>query len=350
MKSFSLAELKSQQTNGLLEVADAITLIEAGLPLSIAGPESAMDMLPSGNWIGGTTPYFMTVDGGRVITEGQVFVTDLSRIGSVRVATYDANRLADISGNGPEHGFSLAIIPAGSACHEQFAHDAADYPQAFLRPTVGWIAGVDLADAAASAKVYDGTGPTKHTDQAVVAHISQPEDALLSIEIVNPFTPGDGDVLRFEETDFAPTHCIVGGQPTNFAAYLVEHGMDDGTLPLIGDFAGAPINVSIKSVDRQTQAVTLYAPVFPGVDYRFAAPLADYAATFREKLADHSFEGAMWSCNCILNFLYGALEGKAIGGIAGPVTFGEIAYQLLNQTMVLVRQNTPDACTGGEGQ
>ena len=346
MKSFNSTVAKSQPTNGLLAIAEAVALIEAGLPLSIAGPESAMDMLPSGNWIGGTTPYFMTVEGGRVITEGQVFVTDLSRMGSVSVAVYDADHLADISGNGPEHGFSLAIIPAGSVCHERFANEAADYPQAFLSPTVGWIAGVDLADPTASAKVYDGTGPTKHADRAAVAHIAQPEDVLASIEIVNPFKPGDGDVLRFENTDFAPTHCIVNGQPTNFAAYLVEHGMEGGMLPLIGDFAGAPINVSIKSVDRDTQVATLYAPVFPGVDYRFAAPLVDYAGTFREKLANHSLEGAVWSCNCILNFLHGSLEGKAIGGIAGPVTFGEIAYQLLNQTMVFVRQNAPDENEG----
>jgi hypothetical protein len=42
-------------------------------------------------------------------------------------------------------------------------------------------------------------------------------------------------------------------------------------------------------------------------------------------------------CNCILNFMFGELEGKAIGGVQGPVTFGEIAYQLLNQTMVVIR-------------
>lgn len=339
MKSPSSAEFQPHQTNGLLCIADAAALIRSGLPLSVAGPESAMDALPAGNWIGGTTPYFMTADGGRVVTHGQVFVTDLSAIGSVRIARYGADALADISGNGPDRGFSLAVIPAGSVCHERFANEAADYPEAFLRPTVGWIAGVDLADRTATAKVYDGTGPTKLTDGAVVAHITQDDDALLSIEIVNPFTPGTGDVLRFEETGFAPTHCVIDGIRTNFATYLVEHGMADGALPLVGDFAGAHINVSIKSVDLGAQSVTLYAPVFPGVDYRFAAPLADYAGTFREKLADHPLEGAVWSCNCILNFLFGALEGKAIGGVAGPVTFGEIAYQLLNQTMVLVRQN-----------
>jgi len=41
-----------------------------------------------------------------------------------------------------------------------------------------------------------------------------------------------------------------------------------------------------------------------------------------------------FACNCILNYLYGKLEGKKTGDITGPITFGEIAHQLLNQTMV----------------
>jgi hypothetical protein len=40
------------------------------------------------------------------------------------------------------------------------------------------------------------------------------------------------------------------------------------------------------------------------------------------------------SCNCIVNFVNSSLEGRTTGGIVGPITFGEIAYQLLNQTMV----------------
>lgn len=32
--------------------------------------------------------------------------------------------------------------------------------------------------------------------------------------------------------------------------------------------------------------------------------------------------------------LYGGLEGRKTGHITGPITFGEIAHQLLNQTMV----------------
>jgi hypothetical protein len=39
-------------------------------------------------------------------------------------------------------------------------------------------------------------------------------------------------------------------------------------------------------------------------------------------------------CNCILNYLYSELEGKKTGEMSSPMTFGEVAYQLLNQTMV----------------
>lgn len=44
--------------------------------------------------------------------------------------------------------------------------------------------------------------------------------------------------------------------------------------------------------------------------------------------------GNALSCNCILNYLYGELEGKTTGSFTGPATFGEIAYVLLNQTLV----------------
>ena len=73
------------------------------------------------------------------------------------------------------------------------------------------------------------------------------------------------------------------------------------------------------------------------MDYSFARPVGDYADAFRKKLAEVSPEGVALGCNCVLNFMYGQLEGRVIGGVAGPVTFGEIGYQLLNQTMVMVR-------------
>lgn len=324
--------------NQLISVQAAAELIRQGTPLSLAGPESALDQLPAGNWIGGTIPYFMVPSGGVVVQDGQVFATDLSPAGEVSFASYGPEALGDISRNGPDNGFAVTIIPAGSSSHQKFAADAANFEDAFLKPTVGWIAGVHLSQlGTVNPKVYDGRTATKYEDRAVVAYVKLPADKLASIEIVNLFEPGTGDLLQFEQTAFEVDQCLVNGQPTNFATYVREHGLENGQLPLVGDFAGAHVNASLQSVGEAGGKVVLYAPVFPGVDYHFAKPVGDYAAAFRARLADQSTDGLALSCNCILNFVFGELEGKAIGGMAGPITFGEIAYQLLNQTMVSVR-------------
>jgi hypothetical protein len=58
----------------------------------------------------------------------------------------------------------------------------------------------------------------------------------------------------------------------------------------------------------------------------------DYVQAFRSATAGLSRD-VPFACNCILNFLYGKMEGEHVG-LPGPLTFGEIAFQLLNQTMV----------------
>jgi len=136
--------------NELITVQAAAELIRQGVPLSLAGPESALDQLPAGNWIGGTIPYFMVAGGGVVVTEGKVFATDLSKVGAVRVASYGADELAGIAGHAADNGFAITIIPAGGQCHQRFAADAANYEGAFMKPTVGWIAGGDDGDGEAS--------------------------------------------------------------------------------------------------------------------------------------------------------------------------------------------------------
>ena len=107
----------------------------------------------------------------------------------------------------------------------------------------------------------------------------------------------------------------------------------DTRLPLVADYSGAMVNVSIKSNIAAEQRVDFYAPVFPGVSYRIAAPVADYISAFQAALPPTNAE-LVFSCNCILNYLYCDLEGKQTGKVKGPITFGEIGYQLLNQTLV----------------
>ena len=132
--------------NQLITLDAASRLIKQGSPLCIAGPEITMDQLPAGNWIGGTTAYFMVESGGVVVPSGKVFVSDLAEIGAVRITSYAAEELANIAANAPEDGFSLTIIPAGGQVHKRFSEEAAGYKDAFLKPTVGWVAGVHLPD------------------------------------------------------------------------------------------------------------------------------------------------------------------------------------------------------------
>lgn len=93
-------------------------------------------------------------------------------------------------------------------------------------------------------------------------------------------------------------------------------------------------------MDAETDTVEFYAPVFPGVEYRVAQPVSDHVGAFESAMRQHR-SAAVFSC-CILNYLYAELEGKP-SGLIGTVTFGEIAHQLLNQTVVrlLVRDIAP---------
>ena len=55
---------------------------------------------------------------------------------------------------------------------------------------------------------------------------------------------------------------------------------------------------------------------------------------FRDRIDSAGARQPVLSFNCILNYQYGKLEGRKTPPYTGPVTFGEVAYQLLNQTLV----------------
>src|SRR6056300_1881993 len=96
---------------------------------------------------------------------------------------------------------------------------------------------------------------------------------------------------------------------------------------------GAMVNISFQKLHEDTKTVDLYAPVFENVEYKIASSLGDYVQEFTKQLPHEGLDNFVFSCNCILNYLYAELEGKQTASCTGPITFGEIAYQLLNQTM-----------------
>jgi hypothetical protein len=320
-------------TQALISVASASELIRSGKTLSIAGDESALRQLPLGNWIGGTIPYFMASSGGTVNRE-DVFVTEVSDfISQPELRFYDESSLSQICRNAPENGYSVVIIPAFSDCHASFAANAPNYEDMYMKPLIGWIAGVHLDDLGKiKPKVVLGTSGEFSEECTVVMDVALPSDKFAQIDIVNLFRPGTGPCITFDDTGFSAGTCQINGAPGNLADYLLNNGIDT-RLPLVADYSGAMINVSIKSIDKLSKRVEFYAPVFPGVEYRIAAPVNDYLDAIQSALPKANKE-ISFSCNCILNFLYSDLEGKRTGHITGPMTFGEIGYQLLNQTMV----------------
>jgi hypothetical protein len=314
--------------------SEVATMITAGKTLILAGESKLLKQLPPGNWIGGTIPYFMTESGG-TISQEQIYVTELpAAVTDCAIKTYTTANLANVYQDPSSNGFSVIIIPSGSPVHVDFALHAPGYDLFATRPLVGWISGTHLDDIGrVPPEVFCGLNPQPLTDAAVVMHVGLPDNTYANLKIVNIFAPGTGDTITFSASGMSATSAMINGAKQNFAAYLQANNIDT-KMPLVANYNGAMINTSFQAVDPVTQTVKFYAPVFEGVEYKLAKPITDYVNSFNRQLPRDDVDAIFFSCNCILNFLYSDLEGKQTGGVTGPITFGEIAYQLLNQTMV----------------
>jgi hypothetical protein len=180
----------------------------------------------------------------------------------------------------------------------------------------------------------DGSTGQVFTNDAAALHLEMPDGKTVSIGIINIFEQDtNSPLIEFTEEGFSVKKCLIDGKETVFADYIKQNAIDT-KLPLVGDYSGTGINVSFKAIEDGV--VQLYAPVFSGIKYRMAKGISDYEKVFNSRLKEFKDTNAAFACNCILNFLYGELEGKTIDAFTGPITFGEIAYQLVNQTLVYV--------------
>jgi len=324
----------------MLSVEEVAARIVAGERLLLAGDEDLLRQLPKGHWVGGTIPYFIGEKGG-VMTREKMFANKLPpEVISFETRFYSESQLPNIVADEPNHGFSYLIIPAFTTVHQAFAENVQTYASIFDRPLVGWVAGVALDEIGKrTPKVVDGRTGQWAEDRAVCLHASLVDHVAAEVGIVNPFTQGNGDTLTVERAGFCFSEAFINGKRVNLADYIESHGIDC-RLPLVANYSGAMVNVSIKVVDKVENLVRFYAPLFPNIDYRLALPVDDYEASFAREFGKICADPTL-SMNCILNFVYGNLEGKRMGDFVGPVTFGEIAYGLLNQTLVyMVLRNT----------
>lgn len=327
------------------EMINATTLMDAGELAErigrggyffIAADETVLRRLPKGRWIGGTTPYFMTEKGG-VRTREKAYALELpGYLTGVKVAIYDSNTLSRVYRDSPDNGFSLIAIPAASKTHLSFALNAPSYENFAISPLAGWIAGVSVAEIGKAAPlVFDGHTGAAYEDAAVVMHAELPKGRTAVVGIINIFEPSEGDVLTFTENGFSAREALVNGRPTELQAYIRGKGLDT-RLPLVANYGGAMVNVSFQDALAADGEVKFFAPVFKGVEYRHAKPIGDYLRAFIDQEPQGISDRVMFSCNCILNYLHSGLEGKRTAGFTGPITFGEVGYQLLNQTAVYI--------------
>jgi len=270
---------------------------------------------------------------GGVMSRTRIYVEDLSAIATkTRIEVYEDHSINRVAVNTSDNGYTVLIIPAFSTIHEKYALEAVSYEGMFLKTVSGWISGTHLDDTGKAPQVFDGRTGAVFADRAVAMHVELPPGKQAQLGIVNIFEPGDGDELEFSKSGFTVEDCLINGQGQNFEKYIQKRGIDT-RLPLIANYMGTSVNVSIRSTG--SGRVRLYAPVFDGVKYRFAKPIVSYTDHFDQCIPQGMSQPA-FSCNCILNYLYGSLEGRRTGAILGPMTFGEIGYQLLNQTLVYV--------------
>lgn len=321
----------------MFSVEDVKKKIESNKTLFLAADENLLSALPKGNWIGGTIPYFMAENGG-AFSQDKIYVTELpDYIQNPQIKVYDKASLKNIYMDIPANGVGLIVIPATSEAHVSFALDAPNYPDFATRPLIGWISGVFLDDLGKiTPKVFDGSTSKKHENEAVVLYFNLPENKLADINIINIFEQGSGDIITFLEDGFSAKDVLINGNKANFADYIKENNLDV-KYPLVADYSGAMVNISFQAVDEDKKEVLFYAPVFKGMEYKHAKAINNYVAEFNAQIPQSGTDTIVFSCNCILNYLYSELEGKETGGITGPITFGEVAYQLLNQTLVYLK-------------
>ena len=317
----------------VMNIKEVSQLILEHKYLFLAGSYDALSQLPKGNWIGGTIPYFMTPDGG-TISDDIIQVTQIPQESlSIKIKEYDENTLSQIPENYFENGFSLIVIPAFSKSHQLFAKNCTTWAKLFNQPLVGWITGSNLSIQNEKPQIINGQSGQFSQEKVLTMHVQLNQDHFAEAKIVNIFQQGNGDSLSFLESGFEVREVLVNNQKTNLADYLVSNKIDL-QLPLVANYLGAMINVSFKEIDHSQKLVRFYAPVFPGVEYKIANSLTHYEEQFENAILQKKITNPTYSCNCILNFLYAKLEGKKMGPFSYAMTFGEIAYMLLNQTFV----------------
>jgi hypothetical protein len=319
--------------NELLTPEETNVLIARGAVLHVAGDESALRRLRPGHWIGGTTPYMLTRNGG-IVEREKVFVTELPvRPDAVSTRFVDIGHIPAISVEAPRFGFTIVIIPSMSEVHSIYSLTSASIPGIRDIALIGWVAGVHTdVLGTASAKVFDGVTGEIADDRILVMHATLPSRQRATVDIVNLVVPDGRDIFVFDAPSFSVQDCEINGRRENFCDYALRNRIGIHQ-PLLTELNGETICVSLKSVDTETRSVQFFAPVMRGRAYR----LGDAVNGYRDRLIRTVRERALHpvlAWNCFHNYCFGGLMAPSPYPLPGPAVFGELVHVLMNQTLV----------------
>lgn len=312
-------------------VDEAKKLINQGKLLHIAGHANLLEQLPKGNWIGGSTILFMTAEGCTSSRE-KLHVTEFDFATDFKIKVYDKDTIFDMLSDDYPNGLNVLIMPKETPLVTYYAKESQLREELLFHPTVGWIAGKENSEPAECSRVFDGSTGESYTDKGVVMFLELPEGKTAFINIVNIFEiDEESPVITFQTEGNIVENCCVDGKEVNLAEYIRENNIDT-RLPLISDCNGVYLNSGINYID--CDKTVFYVPVQTGFEYRVAKPVKDYVGKFAEKIREAGSVAPVFSCNCLLNYMYGHLKGEKIPPYEGPVTFGEIGYRMFGQTLV----------------
>jgi hypothetical protein len=317
----------------LIDKETAAEWIRDGKTLLLSGTEEMLTGLPLGDWVGGTTLHFMNPMGGLKCVD-KIFVSEPPPGAKLeQIKLYDADHLAEISAQAPDNGFTYLLIPSNSAVLMRYAQESPSYPHQYIKPLIGWVTGFPLEEfGKRNAKVFNGQTGQASDNAALAMHFSLPANKMAHISVVNVFKADPSVAITFPYSGFEVGECFINGKPANLIHYLRENNIDTHR-PLIADYSGAAVTVAFPVPELILEDKGIFpAPVFEGVTYYFSLPVDDYVTEFHKQMPKVP-DNLGLSFYCLSNYLYSELEGKVIKGIYGPFTFGEIAYQVLNQTM-----------------
>ena len=326
-------------TQGLYSVAEVAAMIEKGDMLVLAGDAALLSQLPKGKWIAGITSLFVE-NGETLSTREKIFAHNMTHIAAdVKLEVYEVSTICNIFNDAYDNGFSVLIVPGVSEVMDVYADNCSDYPNFAHRAVCGWAAATPVYSEYEQndvSLVFSGETGKSYANSGVVMHIALPEGKFAEVHAVSAFKPDDGDVIMFEKDCQQVENILIDGVKQNFRQYMIDKKMDrsnNSLNVLVGDHAtGVIMNVGMYEDNERDlgKYVSVAAPVFKGIPYRFAK--VDYNYSYESM----NVQEIVYSFSCVGNYVRPDIFTNFRMNTNGPFVYGEIAYVLLNYATVYV--------------